>query len=187
MPRVTDTRAHAVRGSAPVRWEKLPAACHSATRRKEYVTFSTYAAPSLRAYVRTPVTPTYLKPEAARSLFPRLIDCNQKRSTHHFPRKRRVARSQNRCLFVKCPSLPTLRPLADAFGLAASQTTRFRQFQPRLAPWGAHERGAPPDPPHKAHGQKPRTCLLPQVMSLWRRKRSTDGRAKDRPAPFALQ
>ena len=28
---------------------------------------------------------------------------------------RRVARSQN-CLFVKCPSLPTLRPLADAFG-----------------------------------------------------------------------
>src|SRR5262249_57677654 len=33
----------------------------------------------LRAYVRTPVTPTYLKPEAARSLFPRLIGRN-----HHF-------------------------------------------------------------------------------------------------------
>jgi hypothetical protein len=28
---------------------------------------------------------------------------------------RRIARSHN-CLFVKCPSLPTLRPLADAFG-----------------------------------------------------------------------
>src|SRR5215813_4135639 len=40
---------------------------------------STYAPPGLRAYVRTPVTPTYLKPEAAGSLFPRLMDRN-----HHF-------------------------------------------------------------------------------------------------------
>src|SRR5262249_24679594 len=37
------------------------------------------APPGLRAYVRTPPTPTYFKPEAATSPFPRLIGRN-----HHF-------------------------------------------------------------------------------------------------------
>jgi hypothetical protein len=40
------------------------------------LTFSTYAPPSLRGYVRIPIELTFLKPEAARSLFPRLIDRN---------------------------------------------------------------------------------------------------------------
>src|SRR4029077_5721059 len=96
----------------------------------------------LRGYVRLPLHLTYLKPEAARSLFPRLTDCNQKRSTH-------FARSQN-CLFVRCPSLPTLRPLADAFGARNflrkyCRNRRGSDNFPATA-IGSYERGAPPDP-----------------------------------------
>jgi hypothetical protein len=40
------------------------------------LSFDTYAPPSLRGYVRIPVVLTSLKPEAARSVFPRLIDRN---------------------------------------------------------------------------------------------------------------
>src|SRR5215475_13699000 len=83
VPRVTDARAHV-----------LPAGRHpfdgrtsgSVSQRTGGV--AQHLRPlSLRGYVRTPVTLTFLKPEAARSLFRRLIDRNQKRSTHHFPRK----------------------------------------------------------------------------------------------------
>ena len=40
------------------------------------LSFDTYAPPSLRGYVRIPIQLTSLKPEAARSVFPRLIDRN---------------------------------------------------------------------------------------------------------------
>ena len=113
-----------------------------------------------------PLHLTYLKPEAARSLFPRLTDCNQKRSTH-------FARSQN-CLFVRCPSLPTLRPLADAFGARNflrkyCRNRRGSDNFPATA-MGAYERGAPADPRHKAHRQKPRTCFPPARLSRSREK-----------------
>src|SRR5260370_17912607 len=45
------------------------------TRRKARQ-FRTYIPPGLRGYVRIPIELTSLKPEAARSLFPRLIDRN---------------------------------------------------------------------------------------------------------------
>src|SRR6516165_10941627 len=83
--------------------------------------------------------------------------------------ERRIARSQN-CVFVNCPSLPTLRPLADAFGarnflrniVATGAVPTI--FQPR--PWGRMNAGRP----HKAHGQKPRTCLPPARLSRSREK-----------------
>src|SRR5262249_23382134 len=62
-----------------------PSSSVSQAQRRRRVAFT----PRL-AYEHTsgfPLHLTYLKPEAARSLFPRLIDRNQKRSIHHFPRK----------------------------------------------------------------------------------------------------
>jgi hypothetical protein len=55
------------------------------------LTFSTYAPPGLRGYVRIPIELTSLKPEAARSLFPRLIDRN-----HHFWRLMTLPRISTR-------------------------------------------------------------------------------------------
>jgi hypothetical protein len=53
---------------------RLPAACHSERGVRGTLTFSTYT--PIR---QVSLVLTSLKPEAARSLFPRLIDCN-----HHF-------------------------------------------------------------------------------------------------------
>src|SRR5215472_16101041 len=83
VPRVTDARALRVPRVGTHSMGRLPAPCHSATRRNLAIV------PRL-AFEHTSELPlhlTYLKPEAARSLFPRLIDRNQKRSIHHFPRK----------------------------------------------------------------------------------------------------
>ena len=106
-----------------------------------------------------PLHLTYLKPEAERSLFPRLTDCNQKRSTH-------FARSQN-CLFVKCPSLPTLRPLADAFGARNflrkyCRNRRGSDNFPATA-MGSYERGRRQTPAQSAR-QTPRTCLREKAI-----------------------
>src|SRR5215470_855361 len=62
---------------------------------------SAYVPLGLRAYVRTPVTPTYLKPEATGSLFPRLMDRN-----HHFWR----LLSQRR---LTPPSISTRRTISS--------------------------------------------------------------------------
>jgi hypothetical protein len=74
--RVTDARAHAV---PRVGTHSMGRASGSVSQRNGGVrgnlTFSTYAPPSLRGYVRIP-EPTFLKPEAARSLFPPLTDRN---------------------------------------------------------------------------------------------------------------
>jgi hypothetical protein len=114
----------------------------------------------LRGYVRLPLHLTYLKPEAARSLFPRLTDCNQKRSTH-------FARSQN-CLFVRCPSLPTLRPLADAFGARNflrkyCRNRRGSDNFPATA-MGAYERGA------AAQSVRSKTAHLPSAYAPLKKK-----------------
>src|SRR6516225_11036220 len=75
--RVTDARAHVVlAGRHPFNGRTSGSVSQ---RNGDVGATSTYSPLGLRTYVRTPVTPTYLKPEAARSLFPRLIDRN-----HHF-------------------------------------------------------------------------------------------------------
>src|SRR5215813_15492064 len=74
MPRVTDAKAHSVPRVGTRSMGRLPAACHSATRHN--LTLMPAWLTNIRQHSRKP---TYLKPEAARSLFPRFIDCN-----HHF-------------------------------------------------------------------------------------------------------
>src|SRR5262249_7804222 len=74
MPRVTDGRARIVPRVGTRSMGRLPAACHSATRHNLALM------PAWLTNIRQDShKPTYLKPEAARSLFPRFIDCN-----HHF-------------------------------------------------------------------------------------------------------
>src|SRR6516225_2476201 len=85
VPRVTDARAHVVlAGRHPFNGKTSGSVSQ---HNGDVGATSTYAPLGLRTYVRTPVTPTYLKPEAARSLFPRLIARNQKRSIRHSPHK----------------------------------------------------------------------------------------------------
>src|SRR6266550_2903526 len=59
-----------------IRWEELPTAVSQRNGGVGGPHFRPYAPPSLRGYVRIPIELTSLKPEAARSLFPRLIDRN---------------------------------------------------------------------------------------------------------------
>src|SRR5256885_16721153 len=76
VPRVTDARAHAV---PRVGTHSMGRASGSVSQRNEAqgrLRFDTYAPPSLRGYVRIPIQLTSLKPEAARSVFPRLIGRN---------------------------------------------------------------------------------------------------------------
>ena len=80
---MTDARAHAVlAGRHPFNGKTSG----SVSQRNEAQS-SNYAPLAYEDTSGLPLHLTYLKPEAARSLFPRLIDCNQKRSTRHFPRK----------------------------------------------------------------------------------------------------
>src|SRR6266403_3126058 len=76
VPRVTDARAHAV---PQVGTHSMGRASGSVSQRNEAqgrLSFDTYAPPSLRGYVRIPIQLTSLKPEAVKTLFPRLIDRN---------------------------------------------------------------------------------------------------------------
>src|SRR5262249_52140629 len=85
VPRVTDARAHSVpTGRHPFDGKSFRQRVTAQRRRTRNLVLM----PRL-AYEDTSgfPEPTFLKPEAARSLFPRLVDRNQKRSTHHFPRK----------------------------------------------------------------------------------------------------
>jgi hypothetical protein len=89
---MTDATAHAV---PRVGTHSMGRASGSVSQRNGGVggnlTFSTYAPPGLRGYVRIPIELTSLKPEAARSLFPRLIDRN-----HHFWRLMTLPRISTR-------------------------------------------------------------------------------------------
>src|SRR5262249_53434995 len=74
---VTDARVHAgTSGSAPIQWEDFRQRVTAHRRRRRNLALM--PPPGLRGYVRFP-KPTFLKPEVARSLFPRLIGRN-----HHF-------------------------------------------------------------------------------------------------------
>src|SRR5262245_18683088 len=162
VPRVTDARAHAVPRVGTHSMGRLPAACHSATETYG----STYAPPGLRGYVRTPVTLTFLKPEAARSLFPRLIDRNQKRSTIIFrasPGCNEVIYScciEHRApgcalakpLFVKCRRCPLF---AYSQMLLGSQHRKLRASGWRRG--GRMNAGRRQTRRTKPHGQKQRT------------------------------
>src|SRR5215467_13721898 len=74
MPRATDAKAHSVPRVGTRSMGRLPAACHSATRHN--LALMLVWLTNIR---QDSHKPTYLKPEATRSLFPRFIDCN-----HHF-------------------------------------------------------------------------------------------------------
>jgi hypothetical protein len=79
MPRVTDARAHPV---PRVGTRSVGKASGSVSHRNEAQRARRFPILTPRLayeYVRIPVELTCLKPEAARSLFPRLINCN-----HHF-------------------------------------------------------------------------------------------------------
>src|SRR5262249_32716297 len=81
MPRATDAKAHSVPrvGTRSVGKASGSVSQRNAGARSRHFLILT---PRLAyEYVRIPVELTSLKPEAARSLFPRLIDCN-----HHFGR-----------------------------------------------------------------------------------------------------
>src|SRR6516165_10035367 len=140
-------------GSTPIQWEDFRQRVTAQPRRRAALT------PRL-AYEDTsglPFTPDVLeagshkKPiPAANRLQPKTFNPSSSAQAMVAMKyscfERRIARSQN-CVFVNCPSLPTLRPLADAFGarnflrniVATGAVPTI--FQPR--PWG---RGAPPDP-----------------------------------------
>src|SRR6516165_2051972 len=163
-------------GSTPIQWEDFRQRVTAQPRRRAALT------PRL-AYEDTsglPFTPDVLeagshkKPiPAANRLQPKTFNPSSSAQAMVAMKyscfERRIARSQN-CVFVNCPSLPTLRPLADAFGarnflrniVATGAVPTI--FQPR--PWGRMNAGRP----HKAHGQKPRTCLPPARLSRSREK-----------------
>src|SRR5262252_638225 len=108
--------------------------------------------------------PTYLKPEAARSLFPRFIDCN-----HHFWR----LLSQPG---LTPPSISTSRRISSVSCANEADHSCIGGDVSCLSRRG-----------HLERNRGKATDGLPQVKSLWRRKRSTRGGAKARPAIFGLQ
>src|SRR5690348_4820705 len=64
VPRVTDATAHSAAGRHP-----FDGKTSGSVSQRNGDVGRVYAPPGLRGYVRTPVTLTFLKPEATRSLF----------------------------------------------------------------------------------------------------------------------